>query len=137
METIKETTERTETTEPTSAVIDMDAPNTVAVTRDLQNELAATTSAWFVKRQEKKRANKKFGEELTTLEDRMEELIAEIEAGGVQLTMHFGTTEGERYDPLAALNETIDEGDDELEDIEEATGTEGDDTEPEGEELPQ
>lgn len=36
-------------------------------------------------------------------------------------------------DPLVALDETIDEGDDELEDTEEATGTEGDDTEPEEE----
>lgn len=113
---------------PTTEIIDMDAPNTVAVTRDLQNELAATASAWFARRQEKNKANATFNEELGELEERMDSLIYEIKSGGVQLVMHFGTTEeGEPYDPLAALDETINEGDDELEEIEEATGTEGDD----------
>jgi uncharacterized coiled-coil DUF342 family protein len=111
------------TTNPTNEIIDMDAPNTVAVTRDLQNELAAVTSAWFAKRQEKKKANKKFGEELGEFENRMEELIAEIVAGGTQLVMHFGTKE--EGDAVAAA---ADEADDELESEEEATGTDGDDT---------
>jgi hypothetical protein len=78
-------------TEPTTEVIDMDAPNTAPVTRDLQNELAAVMSAWFDKRREKKAADKIFKTDLDDLEERAEELIGELQAGGTQLVMKFGT----------------------------------------------
>lgn len=80
-------------TEPTTEVIDTDAPNTVAMKRDIQNELAAVMSGWFDKRREKKAADKVFKTDLDELEERAEELIGEIKAGGTQLVMKFGTKE--------------------------------------------
>jgi len=64
---------------------------TIPVKRDLQNELAATMSRWFEVRREKKASNETFNGELKELEERAEELIGELKAGGTQLTMHFGT----------------------------------------------
>ncbi len=110
-------------TEPTTTIIDQGAPNTESVKRDLQNELAAVTSAWFATRLEKKTADKAFNEELGELEERMEDLIGEIKAGGTQLVMHFGSVEegNQRdrkwYDEGEAGESADAEADDEVDDL--------------------
>lgn len=79
-------------TTPATEVIDMDAPNTVPVTRDVLHELAAVSAAILDKRDEKTRAAKRFNLAIKDLEKRQRELIDEVKSGGTQLAIHFGTT---------------------------------------------
>jgi len=100
-------------TNPNREVINMDAPNTVPLTRDLAHELAAVSAAILDKKDERTRNAKRINLAIKDLEKRQRELIDEIKAGGTQLAIHFGTrVEAVKADAAAAADVDLD--DDEL-----------------------
>lgn len=121
------------TTNPTNEIIDMDAPNTVPVTRDVLCELAAVSAAILDTRAEKTQTAKKFNIKIKDLEKRQLELIDEVKRGGTQLAINFGTTVATMKAAAsnaaddAEFNAAIDDADAEIEDTGSDDDTETDD----------
>jgi len=80
-------------TEPTTEVIDMDAPNTEPVNNSgaLVNELAATSLAILDAEEERRSVVKAINEKIKKLKGRQRDIATTIKAGGVQLAMNFAT----------------------------------------------
>jgi hypothetical protein len=80
-------------TEPSTEVIDMDAPNTEPVNNSgaLVNELAATSLAILDAEEERRSVVKTINEKIKKLKGRQRDLATTIKAGGIQLAMNFAT----------------------------------------------
>lgn len=80
-------------TEPSTEVIDMDAPNTTPVnnSNSLVYELAATSLAILDKEDERRSFVKTINEDIKGLKKRQRELSTTIKAGGIQIAMNFGS----------------------------------------------
>jgi len=66
-----------------------DDTNTIAIRRDLNQEIAAVAMAMLDKEAERTEANKRFNTELKKLKKRLLEVAHEIKAGGNQIPFQF------------------------------------------------
>lgn len=101
-------------TEPNTEIITDGAPNVVSVQRDLKYELAATYARVLELKEERKDLNTVIKKH----EDRMATILAEIKAGGAQLSMNFATKAAAENDE-PQVEETDNDVDEDLDEAEE------------------